>query len=310
MKKLIIYHEYFPLFGGIETAIYNLCVNLSKFYDIIVIVKNFESRNKLFLKFYNVADLYTLDDNNIYEGDICLIASNHEIPTNIKANRYIQWIHSDYEKYEIDLKNTAREGIEYVAVSNHAANIFKKLYKRDSQVIRNLIIEDDLENSNNPLLFVTNSRISPEKGFDRMLKFCQGLRDSNISFEWNIFGNNTHYPKYEYYIRGLFRDFPEVNFWGYQEFNRIKFILKNSNYLIQLSDFEGCPLVVLEALSYGVPCILTNFPSAYELITEGKNGYIVSLDMENIDYNKFKIIPELEKYDQSNEVNKWINILK
>ena len=46
--------------------------------------------------------------------------------------------------------------------------------------------------------------------------------------------------------------------------------------MIQGSYVEGFPNVVLEALSFGIPCIVYNAPGGHkEMIIEGENGYII-----------------------------------
>jgi glycosyltransferase involved in cell wall biosynthesis len=47
--------------------------------------------------------------------------------------------------------------------------------------------------------------------------------------------------------------------------------------LIQTSYFEGFPNAVLEALSFGVPCIIFEAPGGHkEMISEGMNGFMIS----------------------------------
>jgi len=53
-------------------------------------------------------------------------------------------------------------------------------------------------------------------------------------------------------------------------------IYASADFLIQGSYVEGFPNVVLEALSFGIPCIVYNAPGGHkEMIIEGENGYII-----------------------------------
>jgi len=72
----------------------------------------------------------------------------------------------------------------------------------------------------------------------------------------------------------------------------------NCHIYLQLSRKEGMPNTVLEALSYGLPCLVTNHGGTKEAV--GKAGYVIDndpdddvmLNLENIepiDYEKFKI---------------------
>ena len=56
----------------------------------------------------------------------------------------------------------------------------------------------------------------------------------------------------------------------------MEIIYENSDFLIQGSYVEGFPNVVLEALSFGIPCIIFDAPGGHrELINESKNGFFI-----------------------------------
>jgi glycosyltransferase involved in cell wall biosynthesis len=57
--------------------------------------------------------------------------------------------------------------------------------------------------------------------------------------------------------------------------------LGNSRIYIQTSEFEGFCFAVLEALSLGIPCVVSNQGALKELVTDGFNGFVV--EMGNID---------------------------
>ena len=63
-----------------------------------------------------------------------------------------------------------------------------------------------------------------------------------------------------------------TTFWG--ELTNIEEVLQNADIFVLLSNSEGMPLSVLEALSYGKPIILSNIPSMQTFITDG-NGILV-----------------------------------
>lgn len=305
MKKIIIYHRYMPKLGGIETAVYNVAKIFSKFAQVAIMYEGAESDEVIF-NYSEVADVIRTDYGEL-ECDILLVASNHPIPRSVKYKKVWQWIHSDYEKYSLTLANKPELIDQYISVSDHAAKIAKKLFNIDCVVIQNLLDPDfkrpDLDKV---LKFITTSRISPEKGFGRMLVMTKALRAAGIPFQWFVYGDNSHALDYEAKVKKSFINEPEVIFCGYKR--DIKYALAQADYLVQLSDFEGCPYAVLEALAFGVPCILTDFPSAFELITEGENGYIMPMDMKKIDYSKLLNIPNNFVFSQEKELDKWLKI--
>ena len=89
---------------------------------------------------------------------------------------------------------------------------------------------------------------------------------------------------------------------------------------------EGLPMVLLEAMSYGIPCIAYEIPSGVsDIIDDNKNGYIIKNRNQEEYVNKLnKLINDnnLRKNMSNNAVNKsldfkeekiiekWNNVLK
>lgn len=306
MKKIVIYHNYIPKVGGIESAIYNLASGLDKNgYDVTILYNGAESCESLF-HYAKVANVIKLGEEEL-EFDVCLIASNHIIPNRIKAKRFLQWVHSDYDRYKLDLVNKGK--VEYIAVSKHCAKIIKKREGVECKVIYNLLAEDFGKDKRKVLRLVTNSRVSPEKGFGRMLELAKVLKEKGVRFSWVIYGDNSHFPKEYWGWIDKFRPIEEIQWVGYK--SDILIGLTNADYLVQLSDFEGCPLAILEALKMEVPCIVTNWGGVEELIEDGINGYVLPMDTKLYGGYVDKIVNNIPrfKYEAKSEVEDWIKII-
>lgn len=306
--EIVIYHNFVPKVGGIESAVYNLASGLdSEGYGVTILYSSAESQESIF-KYATVADVVKVTPELVLECDTALIASNHKIPKQLKAKRYLQWVHSDYEKYNLDLYNT--DIAEFISVTQHCADVIKEREGVESKVIYNLIAEDFGQDDRPVLRLVTNSRVSPEKGFDRMLVLAEKLVSENVRFVWTVYGDNSQRPKeYEDVIR-KFKHIEQVQFVGYK--SDITIGLTSADYLVQLSDWEGCPLSVLEALKMGVPCIVTDWGGVSELIEDKVNGHILPMSM-NIDRRHIdKIVdqkPEFE-YEPLSTAKDWVKILE
>jgi glycosyltransferase involved in cell wall biosynthesis len=59
-----------------------------------------------------------------------------------------------------------------------------------------------------------------------------------------------------------------VIFWGTQ--NKVQEFLSKMDIFVSSSVYEGLPTVVLEAMMYGIPCVVTDIPGTREL-NQGKN---------------------------------------
>tara|TARA_B100001057_G_scaffold489655_1_gene576319 strand:- start:105 stop:1232 length:1128 start_codon:yes stop_codon:yes gene_type:complete len=93
----------------------------------------------------------------------------------------------------------------------------------------------------------------------------------------------------------------KVNFLG--NIPHSKLIKKMEDYKIfcLMSKFEGNPKVVLEAMSNGCVCILSNIPNNSEIIDDNKNGFL----LKNTDNNVGIFVKNL--LEQEDELNKISN---
>lgn len=257
-------------------------------------------------------------NNNFYyldyvkkEYDVLIIATAWgKMPDNIKAKKYVQMIHADYGVY-IECWNFKYNKSPYtthhVAVGNHVAKQFEKVtgFKID-KVIHNLLSkESEVPTNSKPekLSFITLSRFSKEKGFERMLKMAEMMK--NEDYIWNIYGDtSTPYAKL---IIPKLNEYSQVKIHGITK-EPLKEIAKHS-YLVQLSDTEGFPYSVYESLQTKTPVISTNYPSVHELLKDGKNGYILDIELSNFDLNKIKNVPLIKSFKEKSTEKDWFEFL-
>ncbi len=307
----VIYPNYLPKVGGIETAVYELAKLLDKKkYFVTIAFYSYESEESM-QRYGKVANLVQLNEETL-ECDVCLIASNHLQPVEIKAKKWLQWIHSDYEKYN-NLQLVENPDVsQYVAVSKYIAKISKKMFGIDCKVIYNLLDPGFGKGVEKPLRLVSNTRLSPEKGFnpktDRMLKFARLLKKSGRNFTWTICGDNSHMREEEKNIIERFKEVEEVHFVGYKK--DVLPSLVGADYFVLLSDWEGCPYGVLESLQCGVPCIVSDWGGVEELIQDGVNGYVLRKDLEDVDVDKiFNNIPRGFDTKPKSTIEEWYKLI-
>lgn len=134
-----------------------------------------------------------------------------------------------------------------------------------------------------------------------MLKLAQELKKANVKFRWTIFTDLKLYGQKPFNLEEIVYMQPSHDFWDY---------IVEADYGVQLSDTEGYSYFINECLEYGTPVICTNFPSAYESVQDGVNGYILDMNLSNLDVDKIlnKIPKNFEYIEKCNE-NDWIKIL-
>lgn len=59
-------------------------------------------------------------------------------------------------------------------------------------------------------------------------------------------------------------------------------ILLDADIFIQTSRFEGMPMGILEALSYGIPCLITDGTTLGDFVRESNSGWVAETNIESI----------------------------
>lgn len=140
------------------------------------------------------------------------------------------------------------------------------------------VVSSDIFNKQGGKVIIAVGRLTQQKRFDRLIKAFAAVREEKEAFLL-ILGqgelleelkNLSRYLKVSEYVR----------FLGFK-INPFAWISKADLFVLS-SDYEGFPLVILEAMACGTPVISTDCPSGPgEIITNGKNGILCSSLNEN-----------------------------
>ena len=305
-KKVIIYVGYVYDIGGIESWIYYMCQNLYSYYNILLL---FDSGNIIQLKRYNkYVEVEHRNRDKQYECDTLLIASNWaEFPKNIKYKKCITTIHSDYKYFNEQLRSNltvVKQANEIICVSKQASDSIYELFKLKNKIIPNILGEKI--KTNKILHLVSFTRLSIEKGYDRICYFVNILRNNNIKFDWKIFSDAEHWKIDKLNCPEVIFMKPTLDVYDY---------MVDADYVVQLSDTEAFCYTVHESLQYGTPVIVTNINTFKDVVIDGYNGYKFELDMSNINSDMLnKIVNNIPKdfvYDERFEElkQKWFEVL-
>lgn len=147
--------------------------------------------------------------------------------------------------------------------------------------------------------FINPGQFIPRKNNEQLLKIFKNRQDTLI-----LVGRGPLQKKYERYIKQ--NNLHNIFIMDYLEEPQIKEVMKCATALITLSKEDIFGHTVLEALASGLPVISSDkVVSALEIIKNGINGYIISLDKEddindainnvnNLEYDK--IIDSLDNH--------------
>ena len=288
----VFYIQHLNIIGGTEQFIYEL-TRKYKDIDITVIYKTGHwkqieriAKNVRIIK-YNGEKIKCKKAFFNYSIDII---------DNVEAEECIQIIHAMYKTNNIKPKlNKKITG--YYAVSVIAAKEWEELTGIKAKIVRNPL--QMLETK--PVLFlVSATRLTAEKGKDRIEKLGNMLNEKGIDYLWLIFTNddskidnpNICYVK------------PRLNVRQYL------YTLKQTGniYGVQLSDCEGDCYFTRECEALGIPLLCTPIPSFKEQgLVDGKNCYYLPFDMKDIDIDR--IVNKIPTYDPYIREDKWRNEL-
>ena len=153
--------------------------------------------------------------------------------------------------------------------------------------------------------FISVGRLSPEKGFLDLLKIYKIVLKKHNDWHLDIVGDGRERKILEDYINRL---------------------LDKSSIYLMTSYTESFGIVLIEAMSHGVPCIaFDSAEGAREIINSGKNGYLIkNRNFEAMekkindlcdDFKVRKILGEnarndVKKYTSDVVKEEWITLIK
>lgn len=287
--KNVIYFPSFNSVGGVETFTYEMGLKYGKDYDITVVYKAGDA--DMMRHIGEVARVIRYREGDEIECDVFIFGYGYDILDKVKAKQYVQTFHADYINRHLnpcmDKRITKRVG-----VADNTTNGIREHFDwaKDIETIYNPYT---VKKPKKVLHLVSATRLTPEKGYDRMIALAEALDEAEIPFRWDIYTDSS-------------RGFPNKNVSILPHRLDVLDFIADADYLVQLSDTEGYSYSIVEALSVGTPVIVTEFPVAEEQgVVDGVTGFILPFDMSEIPVEKiykglkkFKYTPRESRYNE------------
>lgn len=285
--KNIFFFRYINKIGGIETFFYYLA---KKYQDWDITIYYFDGDIKQInrLKKYVRVKQYK---GEVIECDKAFFNFNLDIIDNVKAKEYIQIAHGDYKSMGIK-PNIHPKITKCLGVSNQVCKTYKEVTGYDTELVYNPI---EIEKPKKVLNLISATRLTAEKGKNRIEKLAKILDENGIPYLWTIFTDDVNAidnPNIVYMK-------PRLDIINY---------IANADYLVQLSDNEGYCYSVVESLSVGTPVIVTDVPVFKEIGVNNKNGFILDFDLNNVPIEE--IYKGLPKFEYEPKKDNWADILE
>lgn len=275
--------------GGVETFLYQLALKYSM-KDLTIIYNKADPQQLNRLKKYVKCIQYTGQKIKCKKA---FFNYSKDIINNVDAKEYIEIIHADYYTQKITplLDNKITKAI---GVSKHACDAYTKLTGKPCELCYNpYTIPQNIK----PIIkLISATRLTKEKGYDRMVKLAQALDKKNIPYLWLIFTNTQKSP-------------PSPNIVFMKPTLDLMPYLINSDFLVQLSDCEGYCYSVVEAWTQGIPVITTELPVIKEIGGNENNSITLKFDMSNIDEVINRMLTDNFVFEYTPKEDNWDHYL-
>lgn len=265
--KNVFYFYHINAIGGVETMFYQLAKKYNK-YDITVLYTTGDQEQIQRLKKYVRVKKY---NGEKIKCEKLFLNYNIDLIDKVEAKEYYEIIHADYKALNIQ-PATHIKITKYLGVSQIACDSFTELTGLPCSLMYNPFTKEKTQKA---LILISATRLTKEKGINRMRKLAKALDDAGVLYTWFIFTNK---PQKIDSPNVIFKD-PVLNIDDY---------IVGADYLVQLSDTESYCYSIVQALSHGVPVIVTKMPILKEINVTDENSIQLDFNMNNIPIDKIK----------------------
>ena len=159
----------------------------------------------------------------------------------------------------------------------------------------------NLGTQNSEPTFVSVGTVFPQKGFDRLLKVHKRLLDEGFHHKILILGDGYDFEN----IKNLQKDLGVTEtstLFGFTDNPYPQ--IKNADFYILSSRYEGFPTVLFEAITLKKNIIATDVSGVREMLDDGKLGLIIENSEQGIYDGMKKALENPESFDQYAEILK------
>lgn len=194
-------------------------------------------------------------------------------------------------------KQAALKADEVIVLSKNVQEYFRETYQRETVYIPNGIEKPEIRpckeitekyglNGNDYILFL--ARLVPEKGAHYLIEAYKQLKTDK---KLVIAGGNSHAEEYIHKIYEDVQSEDNIIMTGFVQGNLLEELFSNAYIFVLPSDIEGMALSLLEAMSYGNCCLVSDIPENLEVVEE----HAVAFQKGNVKDLKEKLQDLLQK---------------
>lgn len=187
-------------------------------------------------------------------------------------------------------RNAVKYADEIIVLSKGVQNYFKEKYNRNTWFIpngvnnatvrkANLITEKFFLTKDSYILFL--GRLVPEKGIRYLIEAYKNVKSDK---KLVIAGGSSDTDSFMAELQNLAKDDNRIIFTGFVQGQMLEELYSNAYIYTLPSDLEGMPLSLLEAMSFGNCCLVSDIPECAEVVEDK------ALIFKKSDVNDLKIM--------------------
>lgn len=205
---------------------------------------------------------------------------------------------------KIGEKSAVKFADQIIVLSSAMKDYFEKTYSRETVFIPNGVSKPEIIEpeeiskkyglkKDDYILFL--ARVVPEKGLGYLVPAFKKLKTNKKIV---IAGGASDTEEYMKHIKKICENDEKFIFTGFVNGRILEELYSNAYFYVLPSDLEGMPLSLLEAMSYGNCCLVSDIPECKEVVQD--NGITFRKGNVKDLYNKMNLLckdPEIvEKY--------------
>lgn len=171
-------------------------------------------------------------------------------------------------------KNAVKYADEIIVLSKGVQDYFKKTYGRETKFIPNGVNRPQIQTADlitkmfgltedSYILFL--GRLVPEKGIQYLIEAFKNVRTDK---KLVIAGDSSDTDSFMKELKELAKDDSRIIFTGFVQGKMLDELYSNAYIYTLPSDLEGMPLSLLEAMSYGNCCLVSDIPECAEVVED------------------------------------------
>lgn len=279
--------------GGVETYVYELAKKY-KDKDIAVVCKTVAPKQKERLKKF--CKVY-IHKNQQIKCKVIITNWDTSIIDYVNEDaKFYTVLHTDYSHPSQGVLPIDNPRITYIGITDISKKNFEKLSGIDRTILcRNPL---SIEEYKKPLVLMSATRLTPEKGGQRMLALANQLDKLCVDYIWFIFTTD------EYKNNPVWKNENVIKMDNRLD---LSYFYNLADWYIQFSEVEGDSYSLKEALYRNIPIAVCELPYFKEIgIENNKNALYLNLDCSNVEELankirkplKFNFEPIKDEYDK------------